>query len=144
MHPSALDSEWPLKLGPHFLSPSLTHPSYLPCLLTGVPSNGRNWCDSQAGEILSMAAWLQLAILSGFPHATVHRATHVAIVGGLSTSKHDFAPTERFMYFILPHLPTRPCCILLLYLRWLQCHACLLGDQCSSWALPSHLQPDGV
>ena len=84
MHPSALDSNWSLKLGPPLLSPSPTYPLYLPCLLTGVPSNGRKWCHSWAAELLSMAAWLQVPILSGFPHATVRRATHAAIVRGLS------------------------------------------------------------
>ena len=38
---SALNSSWSIKLGPPLISPILSYPSYLTCLLTGVLSNCR-------------------------------------------------------------------------------------------------------
>ena len=143
-HPSALDSSWFLKLGPPLLSPALAHPSYLPCLLTGVLSNSKRWCVTWAGELLSVAAWLQVAVLSGWPLMLIRRAAHSAIARGLSASQHDFSQTVHFMYHLLPHLPRRRCCILHLCLQWLRHRAIWVGDQYSSWALPPHLRVSGI
>ena len=47
VQPSALDTNWSLKLPPpppH--DPSLHHPSYLPCIFAGVLSNAKPWCKS--------------------------------------------------------------------------------------------------
>ena len=58
----------------------LSYPSYLPCLLIGVLSSSRRWCQTWAGE------WMHVAILSGYPLRAVLCATHSAIVRGLSTA----------------------------------------------------------
>ena len=92
-HPSALDPVWNLKLGPPLLSSHPSYPSYLPCLLIGVLSNSRRWCQTWAGELLSVAAWMQVAVLSGYPLRAVFRAAHSAVVRGLSTGPQDFNST---------------------------------------------------
>ena len=79
-HPSALDLAWSIKLGPLLITPDLSYPSYLPCLLTGVLSNCRWWCDAWAGELLTVAASMQVSLLSGYKGRTVLRATHSAVV----------------------------------------------------------------
>ena len=48
------------------------------------------------------------------------------------------------MYYLLPHLPRRRCCILHLCLQWLRHRAIWVVDQYSSWALPPHLRVSGV
>ena len=109
-HPSALDSVWGLKLGPPLLSCNLSYPSYLPCLLIGVLSNSRRWCQTWAGELLTVAAWMQVAVLSGYPLRAVLRATHSAVARGLSTGPQAFNSAVRFMYYIAPRLPLPRCC----------------------------------
>ena len=40
---SAFTPSWFLKLGPPLLSPHVSYPSYLPCLMTGVLGSCRQW-----------------------------------------------------------------------------------------------------
>ena len=58
IQPSALDQNWCLKLVPPLITPSDTHPAYLPGIILCALSNARQWCRSWAGELLSLAAWL--------------------------------------------------------------------------------------
>ena len=109
---SALSPAWSLKLGPPLLTATLSRPSYLPCLLTGVFSNCRKWCATWAGELLTFAAWMQIAVLCGYDKMVVHRATHSAVVRGLSTRIHDYHQTIRYLYTMGPHLPLPHCCII--------------------------------
>ena len=148
-HPSTLDSLWGLKVGPTLLSCNLSYHSYLPCLLIGVLSNSPRWCQTWAGELLIVSAWMQVAVLSGYPLRAVLRATHSAVVRGLSTGPQDFNSTVRFMYYIAPHLPLPHCCAVSRCavsqcLQWLKKHAIWRGPDCSSWSLPTGLRPGAV
>ena len=58
--------------------------------------------------MLSLGAWLQIALLSGYHKKQVARATHSAVTRALATSPNTPAQTVRFMYSLLPHLPMPP------------------------------------
>ena len=92
------------------MTPDLHHPSYLLCIFAGVLSNARPWCKSWGGELLSVAAWLQVSRLSGFSVCQVARAAHAAIVHSLSTNPHDHQKTVKYMYHIVHHIPVPKCC----------------------------------
>ena len=143
-HPIALDSAWGLKLGPPLLSCSLSYPSYFPCLLIGVLSNSRCWCQTWAGELLTVAAWMQVAVLFGSPLRAVLRATHSAVVRSLTTGPQDFNSTMRFVYYISPRLPLPRCCAVSQCLLWLKKHAIWRGNDYSNCSLPRGLRPGAV
>ena len=86
LQPIALDSASNLKLGPPLLSPPLVYPAYLAGIVTGALSNARYWCHTWAGEMLSLGAWLQIALLSGYKKKQVARAAHPTVTRALATS----------------------------------------------------------
>ena len=136
VQPSALDANWSLKPAPPLMTPTLHHPSYLPCICAGVLSNARPWCKSWGGELLSVAVWLQVAQLSGFSVRQTARAAHAAIVRTLSTSPHDHRITLKYMYYIVRHIPVSKCCAINMTLQWLTKNAHWRAAAYSSWTLP--------
>ena len=123
------------------MTPTLHHPSYLPCIFAGVLSHARPWCKLWGGELLSVAAWLQVSQLLGFPERTVARAAHAAI---LSTSPHDHHKTVQYMYYIAPHMPTPKCYAINMTLWWLKKHAHWRRGAYSSWIIHPSLSPYGT
>ena len=144
LHPSALSSTWSLKSAPPLLSPARAYPAYLPGIMTGALSNARPWATTWAGELLSLSAWLQIALLSGYALPQVTRAAHSAITRGLSTSPNDHTATTRYLYTVRHLLPMPHCCHLTLCAAWLRRHAHWAGDSYSSWHLDPPLSPDGT
>ena len=143
-HPNALDSSWSIKLGSPLISPVLSYPSYLPCFLTGVLSNSRCYrcrCDTWAGELVTVAPWMQVALVLGYTRRAVLRATHSAVVRGLSTGPQDCNETVKFLYQIGPHLPMPRPCAIATALKWMRRHAKWRGHEYSSRSLPHHLHP---
>ena len=120
------------------VSPILSYPSYLPCLLTAVLSNCR--CYTWAGELLSVVARMQVALLSRYTCCAVHRATHSAVVRGLSTGPQDCTATANFSYHIGPNLPITLLCAIATTLKGIHWHAKWRGHKYSSWSLPLHLR----
>ena len=100
LHPSALSSTWSLKSAPPLLSPACAYPAYLPGIMTGALSNARPWATTWAGELLSLSAWLQISLLSGYALPQVTRAAHSVVTRGLSTSPNDHtaATSTRFAH----------------------------------------------
>ena len=144
LQPSALDSAWNLKSRPPLLSPPLAYLAYLAGIVTGALSNARHWCHTWAGEMLSLGAWLQIALLSGYQHKQVARAAHSAVTRALATSPNTLAQTVRFMYSLLPHLPMPHCCHLTFCAGWIRRQAHWAGDKYSNWFLPLSLSPNGI
>ena len=144
LHPSALSSTWSLKSAPPLLSPASAYPAYLPGIMTGALSNARPWATTWAGELLSLSAWLQIALLSGYALPQVTRAAHSAVTRGLSTSPNDHTATTRYLYTVRHLLPMPHCCHLTLCAAWLRRHAHWAGDSYSSWHLDPSLSPDGT
>ena len=126
------------------LSPASAYPAYLPGIMTGALSNARPWATTWAGELLSLSAWLQIALLSGYALPQVTRAAHSAVTRGLSTSPNDHTATTRYLYTVRHLLPMPHCCHLTLCAAWLRRHAHWAGDSYSSWHLDPSLSPDGT
>ena len=144
LHPSALSSTWSLKSAPPLLSLASAYPAYLPGIMTGALSNARPWATTWAGELMSLSAWLQIALLSGYALPQVTRAAHSAVTRGLSTSPNDHTATVRYLYMVRRLLPMPHCCHLTLCAAWLRRHAHWAGDSYSSWQLDPSLSPDGT
>ena len=144
LHPSALSKTWDLRSAPPLISPEVSYPQYLPGILTGVPTSAHPWCNTWAGELLSVSAWLQVSLLSGFSKKQVARAGQSTITSTLSTSSHDHSQTVKYLYSILPNLSMPHCCHILFCAAWLQQRAHWAGPSYSSWFLNPELSPNGV
>ena len=79
VEPAAVTGSWDLRLGPPLLSPRRAYHGYLGAIFTDVLKNGLPFTDSWAAQILSAAAWLQVAILSGYGRAVAMRAMHKGV-----------------------------------------------------------------
>ena len=90
IQPSSLTPQWDLKLGPPWVSPHTAHPKYLHGIFTGVLSNSQPWAKSHLAQLLSVAAWCQVAVLSGYSQRDTRHAMHSAIVCSYATSDHDY------------------------------------------------------
>ena len=101
----------------------------------------RWWCHTWVGELLTVAAWMQVALLSGYTLRAVLRATHSAVVRGLSTGPQDCNQTVKFVYHMGPLLPFPRRCAIVRCLQWLKKNAIWRGTEYSSWSLPLHLRP---
>ena len=96
----------------------------------------RPWTLTWAGELMSVGAWAQLAVLSGYNKKQVGRAAHAAVTRSLSTRPHDYQNSVFYMYSLLPHLPLPHCCHLHHCATWLQNNAHWKGTQYRTWELP--------
>ena len=76
LNPSASSATWQLRRAPPLLSPPAGFPAYLPGILTGALNNARPWAATLVGELLSLSAWLQISLLSGYSKKTTTRAVH--------------------------------------------------------------------
>ena len=103
--PAALSASWDLKLGPPLLSPGRAYHGYLGAIFTGVLKNGLPFTDSWAAQILSAAAWLQVAMLSGYGRAEAMRAMHKGVYRAYATAPHDVQATVKAVYSVLYTLP---------------------------------------
>ena len=97
-----------------------------------------------AAELLSVAAWLQVSLLSGYNKKQVARAGHSAIIRAVSTSSHGHSHVVKYLYSILPHLPMPHCCHITFCAAWLQQHAHWAGPSYNSWYLTPELSPNGA
>ena len=89
LRPSALSSILDLHNAPALVAPKVSYPQYVPGILTGVLTCARPWCNTWAGELLSVSAWLQVSPLSGYNKKQVARGGHSAITSAVSTGSHD-------------------------------------------------------
>ena len=143
--PSALTKAWDLKLGPPLIAPDRSHPAHLLGILLGVLSNTHQWCTAWARELLSLAVWLQVAVLSRYGTKRLLKAGHSAVARGISTSPHEMQRTVRYLYDVVHRLPMRRCCaISFCLLKWLVKHAHWRGGKYSSWVIDEGLSPNGT
>ena len=122
IQPSSLTPQWDLKLGPPLVSPRSAHPKYLHGIFTGVLSNSRPWAKSHLAQLLSVAAWCQVAVLCGYTQRDTRRAMHSAIVRSYATSDHDFMRTVAYMHQVVLRVPQPCCCHLHQALQWVKHH----------------------
>ena len=102
-------ARWDLRLGPTLLTPRDAYRGYLGSIFTGVLKNGAQWTCTWISEILSAAAWLQVALLCSYRCETAMRAMHKGIHRAFVHSPHD-------IFF-------EPCAIARRIQRWLNEHA---------------------
>eukprot|EP00670_Eutreptiella_braarudii_P021698 CAMPEP_0174366824 /NCGR_PEP_ID=MMETSP0811_2-20130205/82734_1 /TAXON_ID=73025 ORGANISM="Eutreptiella gymnastica-like, Strain CCMP1594" /NCGR_SAMPLE_ID=MMETSP0811_2 /ASSEMBLY_ACC=CAM_ASM_000667 /LENGTH=104 /DNA_ID=CAMNT_0015508763 /DNA_START=106 /DNA_END=420 /DNA_ORIENTATION=+ len=87
--PAALTSTWQLKLGAPLKSPRFAPKEYLPAIFTGVLKNSLGWAESWVSQILSSAARLQVALLSGYSRITAMRSMHRSLAQAYSSTPHS-------------------------------------------------------
>ena len=98
----------------------------------------RCWAGAVGRERLYRAA---VALLSGYIRCAVLRATHSALVRGLSIGPQDCNATVKYLYHIGPRLPMPRLCAVDATLGWIRRHAMWWGTEYSSRSLPLHLRP---
>ena len=126
------------------LQPSCPPPCQLPCMFDRHPDGCLLWAATLAGELLSLSAWLQISLLSGYSKKATTRAAHSAIPRALSTSPNDYTRTVQYLYTIRDHLPMPHCCHLTFVHTWLTQRAHWMGRLYSSWILAPELSLDGT
>ena len=142
--PAALTPDWCLRLGEPLMSPHRAYKGYLSSIFTGVLKNALPWADTWLGQILGGAAWLQVAILSGFSRAPAMRAMHRAVSKAYAGSPHAHQATTRRLYHLSHKQPLRRCQVARLIERWLEKHAYWDGSLHSAWILPPDLTVGGI
>ena len=144
LHPNALTQTWDLKQGPPPKTPRCQHAGYVPATLTRALAASVPWCQSWGAQLLSISAWCQVAILSGYDRKVTARWAHIAIQRAYSVTPHASEKTAGFVHQQIKFFPRRRCCHLSAVLRWLKKHAFWKGPQYSSWTLLERLSPNGV
>ena len=115
IEPSALTARWELRLGPTLLTPRDAYKGYLASIFTGVLKNGAQWTCTWISEILSAAAWLQMALLCGYRRETAMRAMHKGM-----QSPPDTRATIKAVYSLSYGMPAPPCAVARRVQRWLK------------------------
>ena len=103
--PAALTPEWNLCLGEPLLSPQRAYKGYLPSIFTSVLKNTPPRADTWLGQIMGAAAWLQVAILSGFPRSHAMRAMHKAVSRAYAGSPQAPQATTQCLHHVSHQLP---------------------------------------
>ena len=86
--PATLTADSELKLGAPLISPHHAYSVYLSCIFTWVLTNSLSTTNSWLGQILGAWAWLQVAILSGFPRETAMHAMRKAVAKAYARCPH--------------------------------------------------------
>ena len=113
-------------------------------IFTGVLKNGLPFADSWAAQIFSAAAWLQVAMLSGYGRAEAMRAMHKGVYRAYATAPHDVQATVKAVYSVSYILPAARHTVAQHICKWLRVHAYWEGGQYSSWYAPGQLALQGV
>ena len=91
-----------------------------------------------------VAAWLQVAILSGYGRAGAMRAMHRGVYRAYATAPHDVQATVKAVYSVSYILPAARQTVAQHIGRWLRRHAYWEGGQYSSWYALGFLALQGV
>ena len=144
VEPSSVAPEWKLRLGPPLLSPQLQYMDYLGSLFTGALKNGLPFAQMWALQIMSAAAWLNGALLSGYGRGEVMRAMHKGVFWAYATSPHDMHATVKAVYHMSYRLPRTQVAVVKVVALWLRTLGCWCGDTYSSWYLVLDVAVQGI
>ena len=108
--PAAL-AGWDLKLDAPLKAPQRAPREHLPAILTGVVKNALPWATSWLSQILSGAAWLQVAPLSGFKRGVAMRALHKAVQKAYCSTPHSVPATIKILHHLSYHMPAKRCVV---------------------------------
>ena len=125
--PAALSVSWDLKLGPPLSSLGRAYRGYLGSIFTAVLKNALPFSDSWAAQIFSAAAWLQVAMLSGYGRGKAMRAMHKGVYRAYATAPHDVQATVKAVYSISYILAAGRHTVALHIRQWLREHAYWVG-----------------
>ena len=97
-------------------------------------------------EILSAAAWLQVALLCGYRREATMRSMHKkkGIHRAYVHSAHDTRATIKAVYSLRYHMPAPPWAVARKVQSWLKNHAYWQGHQYASWHLHKECVVQGV
>ena len=117
LHPNALTPDWELKQGAPMKSPESQHLGYISAIFTRALAASNPWCNTWAGQLLSISAWCQVAVLSGYKHKRVARWAHATIQKAYGASPHLTEKTAEFIHQNIKHSPRPRCCHIVAVLR---------------------------
>ena len=137
LHPYSLDHNWNLKQGPPLKSPLAQHPGYVSSIITGALAASNPWCLTWASQLLSVGAWCQVAVLSGYDSKQGTMWAHSAITKTYSVTPHASQDTGGFVHQQIQFFPHRRCCHVSAVLHWLLKNAYWRGSQYFVWELPA-------
>ena len=118
VHPNALSHSWDLKQGAPLKNPRAQHQGYVTAIITGALAAGAPWCTTWAGQLLSVSAWCQVAILSGYEHKRVARWART-----YACTPHTSEKTAGYIHQHIKFFPRQRCCHVWAILQWPQTHA---------------------
>ena len=117
--PSALNDRWELKWGPSLHSPWAMCTGSLANIFTGSLINALPFQFSWACFLISISAWMQLAVACQHPNMAVLRAMKTAIHKSCSRTPWCVDAAEEWAILQSRHLPTTP-----------QAHRCFCSSGC--------------
>ena len=108
----------------------------LPYVLTLALSNTLPFLRSWGSFLLSVTAWMQLAVLSGYPQTAVRASATLAVHRVLTKTQWDVPLSTQWVAYISPRLPQSlqdTVCDVCDLLSWLQRCAMWRGSRYVSW-----------
>ena len=93
-HPVCLTDQWDLKWGTALQTPGVDGRRFLHTLFYGVLQNIRPFLMSWSSVLLSVAAWMQVALLAGYPRRVVRSTMIFAARKFASVVGYDVGKTE--------------------------------------------------
>ena len=135
-HPNALDDKWSFKFGAPLQSYwAVSMPRTTNVFLSAL-SNTLPFMRSWSAFLLSCAAWMQLAVLSGYPPVAVRASMSSAIHRILAKTEWDVPSSLRWVVFLSPRLPQSFSDTVGDLLSWLSRSAFWNRSAYASWHLP--------
>ena len=98
--------------------------------------NVQPFLHSWLGVLISITAWCQISLLSGYPRSAVLRALHSAVPRIVSRTPWDVEATQAWTVHILYSLPSTRDTIFYRLRQWLQGHGLWSGAAYASWHVP--------
>ena len=136
LHPSTLDDSWSLKWVAPLQSEDHCGHRYIFDLFIGVMQGNLTLIQSWAGLLLSAAAWLQVAILSGFQKSKLIGPLCEAVTRACAHSTDDAEPSSRWVGYIIRFLPTKKGEVCSRLYHWLRGNGFWAGYKVTSWHTP--------
>ena len=134
-HPNALDDIWHLKHGAPLQSFWATTSRRTTNVFLSALSNTLPFLASWGSFLLSVMAWMQLAILSRYPLLAVRASATTAVHRVLAKTQWDVPLSTRWVAFIASHLPQSLPDTVSDLLSWLRRCAVWRGSCYASWHL---------
>ena len=134
--PSGLTNTWCLKYSVTMQSPWARDYKHVASIIVSAVLNVQPFLHSWLGVLISITAWCQISLLSGYPRSAVLRALHSAVPRIVSRTPWDVEATQAWTVHILYSLPSTRDTIFYRLRQWLQGHGLWSGAAYASWHVP--------